>query len=330
MEKMNPGPTNVREAEDYMKKLNELFHEIMKMIKEGNKDALETMIRAIKKHMQGTWVYMATAQVDITILTVKDPSCETLRESLEWQPMTTSDPDDDLPTGEEVFRKLPQAQSKAVREDCINLFKNLSMATHHISVAMANLAALAKKVDTETFRVILRASAWPLVQINIDEGTLDPTRDEPAKSNQEAHNRKLREAILPDTTNIRFNREPANSTTHLLTAAIYLKLKKYLFNKGTQTETSTKFKVKPKALGQILSGRHYLGGRDRKTTQKPQEEEKPKPQRKRKRAVISSDEDLNHHLADKSQPGEWWVAVGRGADYPVDLAKTPTTHRISS
>ena len=145
------------------------------------------------------------------------------------------------------------------------------MATHHISVAMANLSALAKKVDTETFQVILRASTRPLVQMNIDEGILDPTRDEPAKSNQETHNRKLREAILPNATNARFSREPANSTTRLLTVAIYLKLKKYLFNEGTQTESSTKFKVKPKALGQILSGKHYLGGRDRKMTQKLQE-----------------------------------------------------------
>ena len=203
----------------------------------------------------------------------------------------TSDPDDDPPTGEEVIRNLPQAQGRTVREDCINLFDNLSAATHHISVAMANLSALAKKVNTETFQIILRASAWPLVQINIDEGMLDPTQDEPAKSSQETHDRKLREAILPDVTNARFSSKPANSTTHLLTAVIYLKLKKYLFNEGTQTEMTTKFKVKPKALGQILSGKCYWGGRDRKTAQKPQEEEEPEPQRKRKRAIISSNED---------------------------------------
>ena len=146
---------------------------------------------------------MAKAQVDVAMLTIKDPSCVLLRESLERQPMMTSDPDDDPPTGEEVITTLPQAQSKAVREDCINLFDNLSGATHHISIAMANLSSLAKKIDTETFQIILRASAWPLVQININKGMLDPTQDEPAKSSQETHDRKLREAILPDVTNIR-------------------------------------------------------------------------------------------------------------------------------
>ena len=102
---------------------------------------------------------MTSAQVDVAILTIKDPSCTLLRESLDPEPVTTSDPDEEPPMGEDVIKMFPQAQSQAVKEDCINLFENLSAATHHISVAMANLAALAKKVDPETFRVILRASA---------------------------------------------------------------------------------------------------------------------------------------------------------------------------
>ena len=103
---------------------------------------------------------------------------------------------------------------------------------------------------------------------------------------------------MPDETNDRFHKEPANSTTHLLTAIVYLKLKKCLFNEGTQIEVATKFNVKTKALGQILLGKHYWGGKDRKMVQdrknlpsEPQEEVEPEPKRKRKRAVISSDED---------------------------------------
>ena len=247
MKKVNLGPSNVHKAEDYTKTLNGLFDEYMDMIRKDNKDALEIMIRDVKKHIQGTWTDMISTQVDIMILTIKDTSCTLLRESLDQEPMTTSDPDDDSPTGEDIIRMLPQAQSQEVREEYINLFENLSTATHHISVAMANLSALAKKVDTQTFRIILRASAQPLVQININEETLDPARDKPVKSRQESHNEKLKQDILPDATNTRFNGEPANSSTHLLMAAIYLKLKKYLFNEGTQTETSTKFKVKLKA-----------------------------------------------------------------------------------
>ena len=165
--------------------------------------------------------------------------------------------------GEDVLKMLSQAQSQAVKEDCINLFENLSAATHHISIAIANLAALAKKVDPETFRVILRASARPLIQINVNEDILDPTRDKLVKSRQEIHDEKIKQDILPDETNSILNKQPANSSTRLLTTAIYIKLKKYLFNEGTQTEASTKFKVKLKALGpniirQALFGQQRL------------------------------------------------------------------------
>ena len=135
---------------------------------------------------------------------------------------------------------LSHAQSQAVKEDCISLFKNLSAATHHISVAMANLAALAKKVEPETFRVILRASVRPLVQMNFKEDTVNPTQDKPVRSRQEIRDEKIKQDTLPDKTNAIFNRQPANSSTRLLTAVIYVKLKKkYLFNEGTQTDAST-------------------------------------------------------------------------------------------
>ena len=174
MEKANPGPSNVHKAEDYSTKLNGLFDELIDMLRQDNKDALETTIKNIKRHIQGMWINMTSARVDVTILMIKDPVCTLLRESIDQEPVTTSDPDDETPMGEDVLKRLPQAQSQAMKEECINLFKNLSVATHHISIAMANLAALAKKVDPETFRIILKASAQPLVQINLMKKHLTP------------------------------------------------------------------------------------------------------------------------------------------------------------
>ena len=144
----------------------------------------------------------------------------------------------------------------------------------------------------------IEGQTCPLVQININEGMLDPTKDKPTKLSKEHYDKKLRKAILPDETNARFRKEPVNSTTCLLTAVVYLKLKKCMFNEGTQIEAAMKFNVKTKALGQILLGKRYWGGKDRKIPQdrknlptKPQEEAEPKPKRKSKTAVIRSDED---------------------------------------
>ena len=245
---------------------------------------------------------MATADFIITTLTITDPSCAALQESLDPQPVMSSDPEEDLPTKDQVIKMLLQGQSKVVSDHCITLFNSLGVATHHISVAMANLSALAKLVDVETFKMILRASACPLVQINIDEDMLDPTKEKPTPSKKETCKEKLRKTLLPDEMNTKFCREPANSATCLFTAAVYLKLKKDMFNEGTQVEAVTKFNIKSKTRGQILSGKCYWGSKDRKAAAerkslpapmsvKPPEEAESQPTRKRKRMVISSDED---------------------------------------
>ena len=40
--------------------------------------------------------------------------------------VTTSDPDEDIPTGEDVFKTLPEGQKQKVKEDCISLFESMS------------------------------------------------------------------------------------------------------------------------------------------------------------------------------------------------------------
>ena len=127
---------------------------------------------------------MTGARVEVAILTIKDLTCTVLRESLDQDLVTTSDPDEDIPTGEDVFKTLPEGQKQKVKEDCISLFESMSTATHHISIAMANLASLAKNTDPKMFRIILKSSVRPLVQLNLSDDILDPTHDKPAKPQQ--------------------------------------------------------------------------------------------------------------------------------------------------
>ena len=180
--KVGPGPVNLRQVEEYAQILNGIFDRFMELTKEDKRDILEMMVRAVKDHMSKSWPNMTMADVSIMMLTIMDPLCAALQESIDPQPVTTSDPEEDLPTGDEVIKMLLQGQSRAVSEHCITLFDSLSVATHHISVAMANLSALAKLVDVETFKMILKASACTLVQLNIDGGMLDPTKEKPTPS----------------------------------------------------------------------------------------------------------------------------------------------------
>ena len=123
MEKAVPGPSNIREAEDYKSKLDGLFDEFSTMIRNNDREALETMVKNVKRHMQGTWGDMAGAKVEVVLLTIKDLACAALRKPLEQDMVTTSDPDEDIPTGEDVFKTLPKGQKQKVKEDCISYLR---------------------------------------------------------------------------------------------------------------------------------------------------------------------------------------------------------------
>ena len=83
---------------------------------------------------------------------------------------------------------------------------------------------------------------------------LDPTRDKPMPSDKDTHKEKLQKTLLPDERCTRLCREPANIAICLLTARVYLKLKKCVFNEVTQVEVAAKFDVKIKTLSNVLSG----------------------------------------------------------------------------
>ena len=50
--------------------------------------------------------------------------------------------------------------------------------------------------------------------------------------------------------------------TRLLTAIVYLKLKRRFFNKGTQAEAVEKFEINVKALSKLLTRCRYMGRSD--------------------------------------------------------------------
>ena len=76
------------------------------------------------------------------------------------------------------------------------LFDSLSAATDHLLAAYANLSSLAKICDEETFCMILVASVWPLVQLNIPEKFLNPVVDPKPPTKGEEHIKKLHAVLL--------------------------------------------------------------------------------------------------------------------------------------
>ena len=88
------------------------------------------------------------------------------------------DPPEEIPSGEEFIRKLPervrQAEEKAF---IIDIFNHAGQAHQHLAEVCANVAALAKVTDKTTLMSVINGAVRPLVQLNVPEGFLNPLED---------------------------------------------------------------------------------------------------------------------------------------------------------
>ena len=162
----------------------------------------------------------------------------------------------DVPEGWTFLRQLPKKVWKMeVWELIVTCFNHLSEAHTHMSSFMANISSLA---DPETFDMVMKAAARPMIQVNIPEHYLSLVQDPPPKTTAEECLSQLEKVILPQPTSLA--QEPWYRPTRLLAAAVWLHLKCKFFNGGTAKEACTTFEVRARQLSKLLSGKVYLGG----------------------------------------------------------------------
>ena len=121
--------------------------------------------------------------------------------------------------------------------------------------------------DAETLDMVLRAAVRPLVQINWPEKYLSPTAD-PKPTSPEEERKKIIANLLPNSEAIQIRNEPKNNPTRLLVVVTYFKLRRLFLGEGTMRETEERFQVHSKQLSKLLSGKRYLGGKDKKIAPK--------------------------------------------------------------
>ena len=114
---------------------------------------------------------------------------------------TVIDPDDDIPSGPEILKQLPadKRYTKEIKDSITAIFNHIANAHSEASLAVANIAALAKMADAETLYTVLRTAARPLVQINWPKKYLSPTADPKPISPEEERKKKIIANLLPIT-----------------------------------------------------------------------------------------------------------------------------------
>ena len=167
----------------------------------------------------------------------------------------------EIPVGLEFICQLPEKKRKAeVKELITTAFDHLSEAHAHMSSFVANMSSLAKIADPDMFEAVLKATARPLIQVNIPDQFLNPLSEPQLKTTVEERLRKLEKVLLPWAGTACLVREPRYKPTRVLAAALWLHLKCKYFNSRTMKEACMAFKVRAKQLSKLLSGKVYLGG----------------------------------------------------------------------
>ena len=129
---------------------------------------------------------MAKANVDVVLKSIHDPSCVYLHQHLTTEGVNVAEPVTDVPEGWTFLRQLPKKVWKTeVWELIVMCFDHLSEVHAHMSSFMANISSLAKITESETFDMVMKAAAQPMIQINIPECYLSLVQDPPPKTTAE-------------------------------------------------------------------------------------------------------------------------------------------------
>ena len=185
---------------------------------------------------------MAEADMDVVLRSIHDSNCVYLQQHLTTEGVDVVELATDVPEGWTFLRQLPKKVWKTeVWELIMSCFDHLSEAHAHMSSFMANISSLAKITDPETFDMVMKAAARPMIQVNIPERYLSPIQDPSLKTTTEERLSQLEKVILPQPTSL--TQEPQYRPTRLLAAVVWLHLKHKFFNGGTTKEACTTFEV---------------------------------------------------------------------------------------
>ena len=272
------GAQNIEEAERYVERINNVFDHLSMLIHEDTKTALGQTIQNFKKIVQWQWEMMGDGDVDVVLWTIKDPTAVYLWQHLTRGGIKVVDPPEEMMTGPEFIRQLPERARRAEEIAFItDIFDHVARAHEHLAEICANVSALSKVTDKATLMSVINGAVRPLVQLNIPEGFLNPVEEKRAKTTEEERREKVQKMVLPIPNAPCLAHEPRNGPTHILAAAVWLKMSRKYFNEGTAKEACERFDVWAKQLSRVLTGRKYLGGtqaRKCKATEEPAKRKK--------------------------------------------------------
>ena len=172
------GHQNPAEAQMYHDKMDEIMMTFSDLLVDDRKDALRSTLTSLKKLMVKHWCQMSEADIEVIMKTIHDPSCMYLHQHLTTEGVDVTKPATEIPEGWTFLRQLPEKMRKAkVQEMIVSCSDHLLEVHAHMSSFAANMSSLVKICDPETYDMVLKVAARPMIQVNIPEHYLSPIQD---------------------------------------------------------------------------------------------------------------------------------------------------------
>ena len=148
------------------------------------------------------WQQMAEANVDVVLKSIHDPSCVYLCQHLTTEGVDMAELVTDVPEGWTFLRQLPEKVWKTeVQELIVTCFDHLLEVHTHMSSFAANIS-LANIANPETFNMVMKAAAQPMIQINVPEHYLSPVQDPALKTTAKECLSQLEKVLLPQPSSL--------------------------------------------------------------------------------------------------------------------------------
>ena len=264
----------IQDVSDALEKFEENIQFPDEEIREG---AYSVLLKAYRSALTSIWSSAQLADTEKILKTISDRQMvelTTMSKKLEPEATTSkvSKEPRAVPDLEALTASLqhssggiPSAESCA---QIASVFSKLADAHRTYAEAADCLAQLSTVLNPSQYTMILRAAVMPTIQIVIPGNLVSPVSAPPPPPTAASTAlgkfeiiKYTKHRVLPDPDSSELALEEENSATHVLAAAIYLKIENLFFDEtSSRLEIATAFKCNINQLTKAVTGVHYKGG----------------------------------------------------------------------
>ena len=176
-------------------------------------------------------------------------------------------------SGEDVVADIDNLEPlmEEQRRQISELFEDMELAHEQLACACSSLAILSRNLTLPQLVVLLKSSIRPLVQLNVAPGLFQEAKlgQQRMELPKEQH-RQVKLTMTPTATSGRLAQEKPNSVTRLFATTVSFKILNQFADGTMQREQQEAYRVRPKQLTLCITGRKYMGGKDKTTLERKQ------------------------------------------------------------